>query len=475
MRSLKIKLYIKFVSVYIFGTLINIVKMLRTEFDYLVPVQTSSTFPLTNFPISYEQPHEHKLAIHRFSLFSIISVCVGFIVFGFLCIMIYDSLNKNKWKCKLSKLMDWDHNNLFTCDTEEKAQAPKKPKRRRRRNPKERRNRSMDSPGEFNMDFDAKRIERLKGWQKQGERRSLLGYPQQVSLSPMKSVKPFLPTQPQSFNMSPLNINDGHPLFEAKKRIKKRQHSKNRGHPVRGTKRGRPGSTKPVPPPLIEDYDMTDELPYEDIRVFNVPGDGDCLFHCIKRVLGDLDIEVSIRDLRSIVARNTGEKELEFLRNIYTMAWREGDQSLLSDYSFMINVHTLPQLRQAIMRPSYFGDEMALKAIENVYPVKCMVLRMLPNDKIELAKRFDDHNVNTKPWFSLLLLNLSYQHYELVYFKGRCTMRREDLPPKIQRLLRQQTLETKLKLENKKIPVAKKPNKSQKLSLEPIPAEGLVN
>lgn len=196
----------------------------------------------------------------------------------------------------------------------------------------------------------------------------------------------------------------------------------------------------------LEDYDLTDDMPYEDVKVFNVPGDGDCLFHCVRTALKEIKIEVSIEDLRGIVARSVGEKELGFLRSIYTSALREGDRSLLRDYSFMKNVETVRDLRSAIMTTEYYGDEMALQAIERAYPMKLLVVRSLANDRLELARRFsaDEAEEESKPWFCLLLLNVFAQHYELISYESRVAMRKDELPPKIHRLVDQQKEERRL-------------------------------
>lgn len=196
----------------------------------------------------------------------------------------------------------------------------------------------------------------------------------------------------------------------------------------------------------LEDYDLTDDMPYEDVKVFNVPGDGDCLFHCVRAALKEIKIEVSIEDLRGIVARSVGEKELGFLRSIYTSAMREGDRSLVRDYSFMRDVETVRDLRRVIMTTEYYGDEMALQAIERAYPMKLLVVRSLANDRLELARRFsaDEAEEESKPWFCLLLLNVFAQHYELISYESRVAMRKNELPPKIERLVDQQKEERRL-------------------------------
>ena len=243
----------------------------------------------------------------------------------------------------------------------------------------------------------------------------------------------------------------------------------------RGTKRGRLGARAQSAELGLEDYDMTDEFPYDDIKVFDVYPDGDCLFHCARKVLHDLSIEVSIRDLRSIVARSVGEKEFTMLQNIYTMAVRAGDVELMQDYRFMHNVASVPALRHTIMTPSYFGDEMALRAIEAAYPVKFMVIRMAGENKIELSRRFSDEEACEKPWFAMLLLNLRAVHYELISFKDKAVMRRNELPNKIQRLIKQCEKERELRKQKEENGTDEKKKNTTVQQQKPLtPAEKLV-
>lgn len=196
----------------------------------------------------------------------------------------------------------------------------------------------------------------------------------------------------------------------------------------------------------LEDYMLTNDLPYEDIRVLTVPSDGNCLFHCVRKVLTEIRVDTRVRDLRAIVARSVGESELDFLQSIYNSAVQNGDRGIMNDYGFMNGVQTVPDLRHAIMQPIYYGDEMALRALERAYPVKFLVLQMRNNDRdIELMRRFsEDEDLDNKPWFSLLLLDAFAQHYELVSYKDKVSMRRHELPDKLQRLLTQQKVEREL-------------------------------
>lgn len=232
-----------------------------------------------------------------------------------------------------------------------------------------------------------------------------------------------------------------HPLEKASKTIKQRRSKRSELIQSKGIKRSRAGTSDPPKPPLLESYDLTYDLPYSDIKVYNVPGDGDCLFHCFSLILRGLNVHKTVYDLRQIVARNTSQKEFDYLRELYLDAWKSGDRGLLEDYIFMQNVYTLQDLRMAIMKPSYYGDEMALRALEKAFPVECLVIQSKGKNKIQLARRFNENQ--QKPWFALLFLDTHTQHYELMTYKDKPIMRLNDLPPKIQRLQEQQKLEHK--------------------------------
>lgn len=189
-----------------------------------------------------------------------------------------------------------------------------------------------------------------------------------------------------------------------------------------------------------ESYDVTNDLDYENISRYEVYADGDCLFHCVRRVFADIGIDTTVGMLRRMVARNVGEREFQFLESLYLDATKRGEKSVLEDYGFMKNVRNLTDLKQTIMLPIYFGDEMALSALERAYPVKFLVLCVRPNNRIELARRFteDEELLANAPHFGLLLLNQFAKHYELLRYKDKNAMKFSELPPKLQRLVNQQ-------------------------------------
>lgn len=205
-------------------------------------------------------------------------------------------------------------------------------------------------------------------------------------------------------------------------------------------KRDRSGQiTDPEPAAVVEreSYDVTDDLAYDQLEVVSNPGAGDCLFHCFVRILDSISINKTVRDLREVVARSVGPRELKFLRDIYVMAEKARDVDILADYSFMRGVETVGDLRKAMMHSKYYGDEIAVTALERAFPVHCLILRLLPRKRIELARRYSEQEGQEKRWFSLLILDMESQHYELLKCNGQVVMRELELPAKIQRLLNQ--------------------------------------
>lgn len=248
----------------------------------------------------------------------------------------------------------------------------------------------------------------------------------------------------KQLKMTPVIPRKDHPLEVVRKKMDTKNNI-NKYRYARGIKRGRAGGNKPPLPPKLESYDMTHDLPYNEIKVYNVPEDGDCLFHCFVQILDGIHLKRTVHNLREIVARSIGKKEFEFLYEIYNMAKQQGDVNVISDYSYMEHVSDLRTLRRSIMTPYYFGDEMAVKALEYAFPVQCMILRINEQNRIELARRYNEDEEQQKPWFALLLLNIRSQHYELMCYRDKTIMRREELPSKIIRLLDQQKLELELK------------------------------
>lgn len=183
--------------------------------------------------------------------------------------------------------------------------------------------------------------------------------------------------------------------------------------------------------------DLTMGLPYQHLKIVANQGMGDCLFMCWQRILCDKGMYPSIDSLREVVADavSTPEK-LEFLSGLYSAAVEEKEDALLRDYSFMKGVESVEDLHAAIMTRAYFGDEMALDALEEKFGVRGVVLLITDNSRVSMAHRLVKKSAKPAKEFALLLLDQEGVHYELVQYMDRSVMRLDQLPPKIEKMIR---------------------------------------
>lgn len=186
---------------------------------------------------------------------------------------------------------------------------------------------------------------------------------------------------------------------------------------------------------FIEDYDVTDDL--SGAKIVNVAPDGSCFFHCVRLALRDGGVAATVRDLRAIVARSVDKGAFEMLRSIYDDAKSSGQVELLRDYGFMRGVKTLAGLRARIMTDEYWGDDMAIRAVEKFFSVQCLVV-LVKNRRLFLASQLAEPSPPAPPKaYFLVLLHQEHQHYELVQIDGRRIMSAAELPAKVWRLVEQ--------------------------------------
>lgn len=176
--------------------------------------------------------------------------------------------------------------------------------------------------------------------------------------------------------------------------------------------------------------DMTQDLPYQQMKIVSNEGMGDCLFLCWREVLAEKGVDASVASLREVVADAVATPEkLEFLKGLYAAAREERDAALVSDYSFMNGVESVEGLRAAIKTRAYFGDEMALDALEAEFGVRAVVLLITGNCRVTLAHRIETSRPAKA--YALLLLDQEKVHYELVEYMDRAVMRLDQLPPRV--------------------------------------------
>lgn len=166
----------------------------------------------------------------------------------------------------------------------------------------------------------------------------------------------------------------------------------------------------------------------DEFKIISNDGAGDCLFHCWVQILQSIGIKSTVRELRCIVSDSITKEKFDFLFDLFTNAKKNRDRSLLADYGFMSNVTCVTDLKDVVKTSAYFGDDMALRALEAEYPIHCIVLEASGN-KVEKMERFKVDEEKEK-WFAIL--SLENVHYELVQYNGAVVMKKQDLPVRLQ-------------------------------------------
>lgn len=184
---------------------------------------------------------------------------------------------------------------------------------------------------------------------------------------------------------------------------------------------------KPLPPTSEKSTAAAVAVPEYD--VVETAADGNCLFHCFVFALRP-EFSTTVRALREEVAQSVGEDQFQMLKVIYDDAKREKDWDQLQDYSFMEGVDSLEALRQSIRTPRYWGDEMALTALEKFTKLTPVVITQKREGVFEVARRISE-DVTKSATKLYMILFLHHAHYRLVKYRGRTKMRFGELPPQI--------------------------------------------
>jgi hypothetical protein len=172
-----------------------------------------------------------------------------------------------------------------------------------------------------------------------------------------------------------------------------------------------------------------EEVMEKGVEILPNSGGGDCLFHCFKAALLSYGTRTSIRALRKVVADAATQDQFETLKVIYDNAVKEKEYQIINDYLFMNGVNDLEGLRKAMMKRSYWGDEMALRALEKRTKMKVLVFTTITGE-MELASQLDTKEVPESGKYMMVLLH--NQHYQLVKYGDKVVLRFNDLPPQIQ-------------------------------------------
>lgn len=137
-------------------------------------------------------------------------------------------------------------------------------------------------------------------------------------------------------------------------------------------------------------------------QVIENPGYGDCLFYCFKQALESIGVKTTIKQLRNKVSQSMDKDKLETLKTIYLVAKNDKNYDILQDYYFMENVDTLKDLRKVIMTRLYYGDDMAIAALEEYTGINVVII----SNGVEQV-RFEKPKGNN--YIVLVLKNIHYR------------------------------------------------------------------
>lgn len=169
---------------------------------------------------------------------------------------------------------------------------------------------------------------------------------------------------------------------------------------------------------------------FSGIEIVPNSGGGDCLFHCFKDALGAAGNRTSIRALRRVVAEAVTDDQFQTLKAIYDSANTENEYQVLVDYPFMKGVKDIQGLRSAMMRRSYWGDEMALAALEKRTKLKAIVFTT-QYGKMQIANTIDGDLQEPPKSGRYIMVLLHNLHYQLIKYNGKVYFKKRELPPEV--------------------------------------------
>lgn len=171
----------------------------------------------------------------------------------------------------------------------------------------------------------------------------------------------------------------------------------------------------------------------KSIEVRHNSGGGDCLFLCFKEAIAEFGVSVTVQELRGIVAESVSEDQFYVLKAIYDGAVEEKEYDVIKDYNFMRGVQNVEELRKAMMTTHYWGDEMALSAVEDASGICAVVITTDDKNRPIVAQRLGKTIKNDTNRFIVLLLENS--HYQLAAYKGNIVMDKEEVGNAVKEIL----------------------------------------
>ena len=178
------------------------------------------------------------------------------------------------------------------------------------------------------------------------------------------------------------------------------------------------------------------------MHIVDVQPDGNCLFYCYTSILESICPTVTPFKLRTQVSESITESQFLDLHSIYTFAKRENDLEMMNDLLHMENIHSLEDLKEVIKTPMYFGDELAVEAINKLYGIRTIIVCRTDEEVISVNNKWKRKNADAETTeevlqkletenirYCILLLDTITQHYKFAVYDQRTLIPFRDLPP----------------------------------------------
>nr|BDC16630.1 hypothetical protein [Sicyoidochytrium minutum DNA virus] len=183
-------------------------------------------------------------------------------------------------------------------------------------------------------------------------------------------------------------------------------------------------------PKVASHQDTIDHPLGNNLKLVHVPPDGDCLFHCYVLAINSVwpDLNVSVRDLRKVVANRSTESEFEVAKALYDAAVEEKDYELLGQVPHMKGVTSLEDYKLVLLTNSFWGNEQCFFHLRKFSGLVPVVVTLNSQGRAVVSRQIYDEtseDIETKESNLYILLMLKSCHYWLISFRGQYVIGRD--------------------------------------------------
>lgn len=205
----------------------------------------------------------------------------------------------------------------------------------------------------------------------------------------------------------------------------------------------RPMARNPHTPPVL--YALLGDNASKFVTA-QTAANGDCLFDSVRIILQSLDMNYTVRHLRSVVAyqaldthdKQTNETIASWIA-LYRQAKAERNSEMCTEYAHVepvsnvrppLSIQDRKKLSREMMKNSYWGDEHALRILEERLSMRFLILHPDGSTQHPL-----DHRCSAawRPDHVAMLI-LNQKHYQPISYDGRYVFCADDLPPDVHKV-----------------------------------------